>query len=206
MRGNLQPQHGLIYNPIYNFNLYSQNTCHILTCRSAAAVTTEENSLSSSLHPPKKTCADVSCTVISEDLDERHDEQSSAQSSDPPVSPSSTGMGSCTTNGIDSSYEVVVIQSPISDSKRTTTSRPQLSCEIDFATSRSLLRYKCDKCGRECPSKHKLKRHLSTHSDARPFPCKICGRSFKWSEYLQKHMRQQHPSRKKGMNRDLATN
>lgn len=69
---------------------------------------------------------------------------------------------------------------------------------IDFATRRSLLRYKCDKCGRECPSKHKLKRHLSTHSDARPYPCKLCGRSFKWSEYLQKHMRQQHPSGKQG--------
>lgn len=74
----------------------------------------------------------------------------------------------------------------------------QISCEIDFAARRSLLRYKCDKCGRECPSKHKLKRHLSTHSDARPFPCKLCGRSFKWSEYLQKHMRLQHPSGKKG--------
>lgn len=69
-------------------------------------------------------------------------------------------------------------------------------CEIDFAVRRSLLRYKCNRCGRECPSKHKLKRHLSTHSNARPFPCKICGRSFKWSEYLQKHMRQQHPNGK----------
>ena len=71
--------------------------------------------------------------------------------------------------------------------------------EIDFATRRSMLRFKCDKCGRECPSKHKLKRHLSTHSDARPFPCKLCGRTFKWSEYLQKHLRQQHPHGKKGI-------
>lgn len=70
--------------------------------------------------------------------------------------------------------------------------------EIDFASRRSLLRYKCEKCGRECPSKHKLKRHLSTHSEARPFPCSICGRTFKWTEYLQKHMRQQHPLGKRG--------
>jgi KRAB domain-containing zinc finger protein len=62
-----------------------------------------------------------------------------------------------------------------------------------------MLRFKCSICGRECPSKHKLKRHLSTHSEARPFPCKLCGRSFKWTEYLQKHMRQQHPSGKAGM-------
>ena len=82
---------------------------------------------------------------------------------------------------------------------KTVNSESQVTCEIDFVARRSLLRYKCDKCGRECPSKHKLKRHLSTHSDARPFPCKICGRSFKWSEYLQKHMRLQHPLGKKGI-------
>ena len=69
---------------------------------------------------------------------------------------------------------------------------------IDFAARRSLLGYKCERCGRECPTKHKLKRHLSTHSTARPFPCKICGRSFKWSEYLQKHMRLQHRNGKNG--------
>ena len=71
--------------------------------------------------------------------------------------------------------------------------------EIDFAARRSMLRFKCGNCGRECPSKHKLKRHLSTHSEARPFPCKLCGRSFKWTEYLQKHMRQQHPSGRRGV-------
>ena len=69
----------------------------------------------------------------------------------------------------------------------------------DFAAARqSFVRYKCDMCGRVCPSKHKLKRHLSTHSEARPFPCGICGRSFKWTEYLQKHMRQQHSMAAKG--------
>lgn len=69
----------------------------------------------------------------------------------------------------------------------------------DFAAARQVfIRYKCDICGRICPSKHKLKRHLSTHSEARPFPCPICGRSFKWTEYLQKHMRQQHSVTSKG--------
>ena len=50
----------------------------------------------------------------------------------------------------------------------------------------------CHVCGRECPSKHKLKRHLSTHSEERPFSCQLCGRNFKWTEYLAKHMRTQH--------------
>ena len=69
---------------------------------------------------------------------------------------------------------------------------------LDIATRRNILlgrtknKYVCEVCGRECPSKHKLKRHLSTHSEERPFSCQICGKSFKWTEYLQKHMRQQH--------------
>ena len=70
---------------------------------------------------------------------------------------------------------------------------------LDIATRRTILlgrtknKYVCEVCRRECPSKHKLKRHLSTHSEERPFSCQICGKSFKWTEYLQKHMRQQHP-------------
>lgn len=70
---------------------------------------------------------------------------------------------------------------------------------LDIAARRSLLlgrtkqRYVCQVCNRECPSKHKLKRHLSTHSQDRPFSCHVCGKCFKWTEYLQKHMRQQHP-------------
>ena len=68
---------------------------------------------------------------------------------------------------------------------------------LDIAARRSLLlgkkqRHVCHVCGRECPSKHKLKRHLSTHSQDRPFNCHICGKNFKWTEYLAKHMRQQH--------------
>ena len=80
------------------------------------------------------------------------------------------------------------------------TTLAQLSTSnLDIATRRTILlgrtknKYVCEVCGRECPSKHKLKRHLSTHSEERPFSCQICGKSFKWTEYLQKHMRQQHP-------------
>lgn len=67
----------------------------------------------------------------------------------------------------------------------------------EIAKQRSLLgrtkiRHVCDICNRECPSKHKLRRHLSTHSEERPFACQLCGKTFKWTEYLQKHMRQQH--------------
>ncbi len=78
---------------------------------------------------------------------------------------------------------------------------------LDIATRRSLLlgriqkqRHFCHVCHRECPSKHKLKRHLSTHSEERPFNCELCGKSFKWTEYLAKHMRQQH----KGEGRSVA--
>ena len=70
---------------------------------------------------------------------------------------------------------------------------------LDVAQRRALLlgrtrqRHVCSQCGRECPSKHKLKRHLSTHSEQRPYSCPLCSKTFKWTEYLAKHMRTQHP-------------
>ena len=59
-------------------------------------------------------------------------------------------------------------------------------------TGRPRLKRICHICGRECPSRHKLQRHLSTHSEDRPYNCSICGKAFKWTEYLSKHMRTQH--------------
>lgn len=61
-------------------------------------------------------------------------------------------------------------------------------------TGRPRLKRVCHICGRECPSRHKLQRHLSTHSEDRPYNCSICGKAFKWTEYLSKHMRTQHGS------------
>ena len=61
-------------------------------------------------------------------------------------------------------------------------------------TGRPKLKRVCHICGRECPSRHKLQRHLSTHSEERPYNCSICGKAFKWTEYLSKHMRTQHGS------------
>ena len=69
---------------------------------------------------------------------------------------------------------------------------------LDIAALRKCLTHKpkvrrvCPICGRECPSRHKLQRHLSTHSERRPYNCEICGKAFKWTEYLSKHMRTQH--------------
>jgi hypothetical protein len=71
---------------------------------------------------------------------------------------------------------------------------------LDIAALRESLRNKpklrrvCHICGRECPSRHKLQRHLSTHTEERPYNCTICGKAFKWTEYLSKHMKTQHGS------------
>lgn len=59
-------------------------------------------------------------------------------------------------------------------------------------SGRPRLKRVCHICGRECPSRHKLQRHLSTHSEERPYNCTVCGKAFKWTEYLAKHMRTQH--------------
>ncbi len=75
---------------------------------------------------------------------------------------------------------------------------PKKTTALDIAalrkslTGRPRLKRICHICGRECPSRHKLQRHLSTHSEDRPYNCSICGKAFKWTEYLSKHMRTQH--------------
>lgn len=85
-----------------------------------------------------------------------------------------------------------------SDISRLTAVNTASLTSLDIATLRKCLSRKpklrrvCHICGRECPSRHKLQRHLSTHSEKRPYNCEICGKAFKWTEYLSKHMRTQH--------------
>ena len=52
----------------------------------------------------------------------------------------------------------------------------------------------CTSCGKVCSNKSKYMRHLSTHSEERPYSCPLCKKGFKWVEYLSKHMKQQHPN------------
>ena len=48
--------------------------------------------------------------------------------------------------------------------------------------------FKCNKCGRSFPSKSKLHVHYISHSDMREYPCKICGKSYKYKHLHKKHM------------------
>ena len=64
--------------------------------------------------------------------------------------------------------------------------------EVDHVAGQSLLSYECDVCGRVCSNKHKLNRHLLSHSKGKPFLCPVCGRSYKWFDSLQRHIRQHH--------------
>ena len=50
----------------------------------------------------------------------------------------------------------------------------------------------CGTCGKVCSNKNKFMRHQSTHSEERPYTCHLCKKGFKWVEYLNKHLKQQH--------------
>ena len=100
---------------------------------------------------------------------------------------------------VTSPVEAAAIGGGAGETLDATSQLEEAGAALDLAQRRALLlgrtkqRHVCLQCGRECPSKHKLKRHLSTHSEQRPYNCHICGKSFKWTEYLAKHMRTQHP-------------
>ncbi|KAJ3389166.1 hypothetical protein HDU80_011540, partial [Chytriomyces hyalinus] len=49
------------------------------------------------------------------------------------------------------------------------------------------LAYQCDQCEQTFSRSHDLKRHRYTHSAARPFACKRCGKGFARRDVLRKH-------------------
>ncbi|CAL1540439.1 unnamed protein product, partial [Lymnaea stagnalis] len=48
-------------------------------------------------------------------------------------------------------------------------------------------KYKCKYCDRTCAKPSVLEKHLRAHTNERPFPCVVCGVSFKTKSNLSKH-------------------
>ena len=49
--------------------------------------------------------------------------------------------------------------------------------------------YRCYMCDVSFTTKGSLKRHVSVHSEDRPFMCPYCQKTFKRSVYCKKHMK-----------------
>ncbi|XP_073438573.1 zinc finger protein 831 isoform X2 [Dendrobates tinctorius] len=56
---------------------------------------------------------------------------------------------------------------------------------------RSIGKHICAHCGRDCLKPSVLEKHIRSHTGERPFPCNICGISFKTQSNLYKHRRTQ---------------
>lgn len=52
--------------------------------------------------------------------------------------------------------------------------------------------YHCHLCGKIYKYNHHLKRHLTSHSGAKPFICSLCGKSFTRKDSCRDHMRLVH--------------
>lgn len=57
--------------------------------------------------------------------------------------------------------------------------------------SKSFGKHICAHCGRDCLKPSVLEKHIRSHTGERPFPCNICGISFKTQSNLYKHRRTQ---------------
>ncbi|XP_064420243.1 uncharacterized protein LOC102359580 [Latimeria chalumnae] len=68
-------------------------------------------------------------------------------------------------------------------------------CNAAIATtlgrSKSLGKYVCKHCGRDCLKPSALEKHIRSHTGERPFPCLTCGIAFKTQSNLYKHKRTQ---------------
>ncbi|KAM5135814.1 zinc finger protein 831 [Mantella aurantiaca] len=64
-----------------------------------------------------------------------------------------------------------------------------------FGTSpsktKNIGKHRCSHCGRDCLKPSVLEKHIRSHTGERPFPCTICGISFKTQSNLYKHRRTQ---------------
>ncbi|XP_072270589.1 zinc finger protein 831 [Pyxicephalus adspersus] len=59
------------------------------------------------------------------------------------------------------------------------------------AKGKNIGKHICAHCGRDCLKPSVLEKHIRSHTGERPFPCTICGISFKTQSNLYKHRRTQ---------------
>uniref|UniRef100_A0AAV2M665 C2H2-type domain-containing protein n=1 Tax=Knipowitschia caucasica TaxID=637954 RepID=A0AAV2M665_KNICA len=63
------------------------------------------------------------------------------------------------------------------------------------AKPKSAGKHLCPHCGRDCMKPSVLEKHLRCHTGERPYPCTVCGVSFKTQSNLYKHKRTQAHAR-----------
>ncbi|XP_054639992.1 zinc finger protein 831 isoform X2 [Dunckerocampus dactyliophorus] len=66
-----------------------------------------------------------------------------------------------------------------------------LAAAAPIARPKSSGKHVCPHCGRDCMKPSVLEKHLRCHTGERPYPCTICGVSFKTQSNLYKHKRTQ---------------
>ncbi len=59
--------------------------------------------------------------------------------------------------------------------------------DYTYVRGRGRGRYVCESCGIRCKKPSMLRKHLRTHTDLRPYTCKLCNFSFKTKGNLTKH-------------------
>ncbi|ODN01093.1 Transcription factor HIVEP2 [Orchesella cincta] len=61
--------------------------------------------------------------------------------------------------------------------------------DYTYVRGRGRGRYVCEACGIRCKKPSMLRKHLKTHTDLRPYTCKLCNFSFKTKGNLTKHQK-----------------
>lgn len=55
-----------------------------------------------------------------------------------------------------------------------------------------LRQHKCNQCGKLFKTSKDVKKHLSVHSDERKFKCSVCSAKFKRKDHCTKHEKDKH--------------
>ena len=66
----------------------------------------------------------------------------------------------------------------------------------EYVRGRGRGKYVCEECGIRCKKPSMLKKHIRTHTDMRPYQCRICNFAFKTKGNLTKHMKSKAHNKK----------
>lgn len=72
---------------------------------------------------------------------------------------------------------------------------PSMTSAAPAVRPKSAGKHVCPHCGRDCMKPSVLEKHLRCHTGERPYPCTVCGVSFKTQSNLYKHKRTQAHAR-----------
>lgn len=165
--------HPLGFSPVEVISLYDSRQRQQLQCQNGSKYTIANRLQYTTLHSQSvklsQQASDMQHHLDSNRrkiVNECHQSIELSAENDYPISQSSSSLASATTTTSSSSAAQVIISAVYGGYKSNE--------EYTYVRGRGRGQYVCLKCGIRCRKPSMLKKHIRTHSDDRPYTCRLC--------------------------------